>query len=339
MEKVNWDRASPMEAPEICKHIFRQVGDQVTRDEIKRDPQNLHVRYTILTLAARAAQHQIASLFNRAAKDLPELNEYICVKNDGQVQVANQTGFNTLIADTAKQVMEKELKEDEKETRQANNRKGGSSRREAIERNVGMLCPLAKKAVNVRIRRDDGSITDSPEQQLDALALGWAPTLAHKDIDEDSARKLIRQYGGTAGPHRPAATEGGRLRILRVAKHSAPGPDGIPYACWRAAGKTGAFLLARQGRAICDGASPPTGFNHSIAAFLPKGSERDDSRHEVIRQAQDTRPLALKNCDNNSHAAVNNWAMAGPIAAHADHDQRGFVKGRQGLSNVTDIEA
>ena len=69
MEKVNWDRTNPMEAPEICKHIFRQVGDQATKDEIKRDPQNLHVRYTILTQAARAAQHQIASLFNRAAQE------------------------------------------------------------------------------------------------------------------------------------------------------------------------------------------------------------------------------------------------------------------------------
>ena len=51
---------------------------------------------------------------------------------------------------------------------------------------------------------------------------------------------------------------------------SAPGPDGIPFAAWRAAPDLAALLLHRVFEVITKGNSPPEGFNHGLLYLLPK---------------------------------------------------------------------
>ena len=118
--------------------------------------------------------------------------------------------------------------------------------------------------------------------------------------------------------HIDGPTPSSLLHAFKYAHDSAPGPDGVRYDYWRAAGPTRCKILLRQNLAICNGSTPPKGFNYSAAAFLPKGTEAGDTRHEITREARDTQPLALKKCDNKAHAAVNNNLMTGPISAHAD---------------------
>ena len=48
-------------------------------------------------------------------------------------------------------------------------------------------------------------------------------------------------------------------------------------------------------------------------------------------------PLSLKNCDNKIVCAVVNFALRTPLATHACPVQRGFIPGRQLLSNVVDL--
>ena len=119
--------------------------------------------------------------------------------------------------------------------------------------------------------------------------------------------------------------------FLRRIKHSAPGPNGVPYAAWRAAGGSGTRVLYRVMCEIMEGKGKPFGFNFSISAFPEKGEQEGDSREEVTRDPADTRPLSLKTCDNKTLAAVVNDGMTWPISKWAEKSQRGFVKGRQGL--------
>ena len=88
---------------------------------------------------------------------------------------------------------------------------------------------------------------------------------------------------------------------------------------------------------MLNGNDAPKGFNHSLAIFPPKGIEDGDAE-EVQRAAEDTRPLNLKNTDNKTLAGVTNETLKKPIAKSAPVSQRGFVKGRQGLDNVVDID-
>lgn len=127
------------------------------------------------------------------------------------------------------------------------------------------------------------------------------------------------------------------IEFLRNARHSATGPDGIPYSAWLACGGSEAKTLRPILWEMLNGNGAPALFNHSSAVFPPKG-DQEGSQHEVRRAAEDTRPLNLKNTDNETLAGVMNDALKDPIAKWAPRSQRGFVSGRQGLDNVVDID-
>ena len=127
--------------------------------------------------------------------------------------------------------------------------------------------------------------------------------------------------------------------FLSQARHSAPGPDGIPYGAWRATHTTGARVLARVFAALCAGSDPIFEFNESLGIFLAKGTAADDSSLLLKRVASDTRPLACKNTDNKTLAgAVNHTTMSPQISKLADDQQEGFVKRRQIISDIVTLD-
>ena len=107
--------------------------------------------------------------------------------------------------------------------------------------------------------------------------------------------------------------------------HSAPGPDGIPYCAWAAAGELGARLVANLMHRIVCGGEPYKGFNYSLAAFIAKGSSDDDTEHRLQRAPEETRPLNLKNADCKLIARIANLAVANSLSIWANCSQRGFA--------------
>ena len=69
--------------------------------------------------------------------------------------------------------------------------------------------------------------------------------------------------------------------LLALTKHSAPGPDGIPYGAY-------AFL---------EGGAVPDCFAESRTVFISKTSDIDDSGR-IIRSQDALRPLTFCNCDD-----------------------------------------
>ena len=70
--------------------------------------------------------------------------------------------------------------------------------------------------------------------------------------------------------------------------------------------------------------------------FVPKGEEPDEL--SIVRQPGNTRPLSLNNFDNKVICEVVNFALRTPLATHACPVQRGFISGRQLVSNVGDLD-
>ena len=85
-------------------------------------------------------------------------------------------------------------------------------------------------------------------------------------------------------------------------------------------------------------ASASGGFAHHLLCGTPKGDE-DDDVIEMIRNAEDTRSLGLKNSDYKTICAAVNWSIKGVIARGAHQAQRGFLPGRQLAQNVVDLDA
>ena len=97
-------------------------------------------------------------------------------------------------------------------------------------------------------------------------------------------------------------------------KDNAIGPDGNPNSAWLATGEEGVTSLSQAGDALAGGVKPPLWFYQSILLFAPNGEETEDTIRECIRNASNTRPLAMKNTDNKIVAAVANRKLTGPIA-------------------------
>jgi hypothetical protein len=113
---------------------------------------------------------------------------------------------------------------------------------------------------------------------------------------------------------------------------SAPGPDGICYSAWKAAGPHGIKVLKDILLSMWEGHPPPASFRHSLMVFLPKVDS------QAVRP-EELRPLAL--CDSDYKIAMGciNYRLSLHVPDYVDDRQRGFIKGRLGLDNVLLLEA
>ena len=78
-------------------------------------------------------------------------------------------------------------------------------------------------------------------------------------------------------------------------------------------------------------------YNDTLFQFAPKGEEPDDPE-EVIRNAEDTRPLGLRNTDNKIISGTMNNTFKPALTKHASKLQRGFVPHRNFLDNIVDLD-
>jgi hypothetical protein len=113
---------------------------------------------------------------------------------------------------------------------------------------------------------------------------------------------------------------------------SAPGPDGICYSAWKAAGPVGIDILHGILTDLWQGGSPPPSFRRSLMVFLPKSDSQAVGPHEL-------RPLALCDSDYKIIMGCINHRLAHHLPDYVDDRQRGFMRGRLGLDNLLLLEA
>ena len=85
------------------------------------------------------------------------------------------------------------------------------------------------------------------------------------------------------------------MESIRSSNNSTPGPDGIPFAAWRAAPDLSAAVLFGVLDSLLNGLSPPAGFNHGFLFLLPK---------KESGLVSDTRPISVTNTDNRFLSTV-----------------------------------
>jgi hypothetical protein len=118
-----------------------------------------------------------------------------------------------------------------------------------------------------------------------------------------------------------------------MSKHdSAPGPDGLCYSAWKAAGDIGAQVLTQVIWNMWQGQPPPPSFRHSLMVFLPKVESQ-------VVQLDELRPLALCDSDYKIVMGCINRRLANHIPDYVDDRQRGFIKNRLGLDSMLLLEA
>ena len=117
---------------------------------------------------------------------------------------------------------------------------------------------------------------------------------------------------------------------INHANNSTPGPDGIPFAAWRAAPDLAAPILLAVFKAICAGQPPPSNFNKGLLFLIPK---------KATGLISDTRPISVTNCDNRILSASVARAIMPAVLELLDPAQKGFLSGRSGVDHICEINA
>ena len=78
----------------------------------------------------------------------------------------------------------------------------------------------------------------------------------------------------------------------------------MPYSAWRATRDAGIETLRGIDKILRNGDEPAAYFNNSRMCFLVKGEDDHDSV-SVLRDPMCTRPLSMKNTDNEIIASAN----------------------------------
>ena len=102
-----------------------------------------------------------------------------------------------------------------------------------------------------------------------------------------------------------------------------------------------AFYIMELLEAFCGNGILPEDINLGFMAFLDKKLEAQSDGHTpamVFRRPLDTRPLTLKQADNNQVAQVLNHCISAVIEKCAIDTQNGFIHGRQLAQNVIDLD-
>ena len=173
--------------------------------------------------------------------------------------------------------------------------------------------------------RVDGEIIRSEPQKTIALGASWQATFNPKPYDVAAADTLLAQ-SGDIGEYEdvPPTTIFDYMEAHGIGKNgSRPGPDGIPYVAWASAGPVGDDTLYTTDKSIRNGREPPPNFNESGISFIPKGEEEADPV-EIIRNANDNRPISTKNTDNKVIIAVNTYKLKDRYSANTTAPKGGL---------------
>ena len=82
----------------------------------------------------------------------------------------------------------------------------------------------------------------------------------------------------------------------------------------------------------------PAGFNQAFLWLLPKDESNTDAAGTVIVNPETTRPLSGANTDAKLFACAMRAVLDGAVADWAHPSQRGFLRGRNMVQNVIDVE-
>ena len=173
-----------------------------------------------------------------------------------------------------------------------------------------------------------------------AYAQAWHPVFAvPHSSDSRQSKQLLQEFKPDfdAPLFAPPSSDQVR-RFLETKRPSAPGPDGLAGHVWLHAGPSAHHLLANISRWLSNGFSMGPTFNETLFVCISKAAE-DGDEDRIVRDPLATRPLGLKHEVVKIPVGIGLRAFAPVLHAHAARSERGFIPGRNFLSNIIEFGA
>ena len=315
----------------VTKEIFHAAARRVKHRSRNRGAQtSAEKAYWTLQLL-RGHHFKMPNKVADALQAFPDLAQYFDL---AQYEFTDAAGINHLLAEHIT-VTADENKEQVKALSNLPEYQK-SQKIDALTRWAKRWSPKGRQAQLQGIRRPNGTIASDPQDALELMNVFWSAVFSKKKIDKRAAKAFVRQFGVRLPSIEWLLTFKEFGELLDSVVHSAPGPDGIPFACWKHAPTSLKHNLYAAYVALLSGSGVPDDFNIAFMIFLPKGSHTEDNGL-VARSPEDTRPLSLSNTDAKSMANAIRSAAQPSIAEWACKVQRGFLPNFFILDNVIGI--
>lgn len=198
--------------------------------------------------------------------------------------------------------------------------------------------PKRKRLILHGIYTRDGVPIDGDDEVSRAIVDERAPVFEGRATDEEEEIRFFADFimpgcGATAW----AWPRGTLSAVAERCTHSAPGPDGVPYAFWAQAPQEVLEILENASERMSRGIRPPAQLLDSLTIFIPKGEYAADLER-VIRRINELRPITLMQTSAKLIAGVVNLELSDIAKRTIVDEQRGFVEGRTIGDNVIEME-
>jgi ribonuclease HI len=184
------------------------------------------------------------------------------------------------------------------------------------------------------LKPDSNSNPTSDPKTMAQIILRFWRTIWAARTDAPSGKELddyLRDYLPTAIPGSliPSIPDLDTIIDgLLGSSNSAPGPDGIPFAFYRAFAHELGPIFQAIVNDLAAGNLPPAGYNYACLFLIPKNNSME---------IPDTRPISVTNADNRIVASLIARAISPALEAILLQEQKGFIPGRLGSDHIHNL--
>jgi len=141
----------------------------------------------------------------------------------------------------------------------------------AVKQLSAILPGSRARLASLRLEADFPPTTDERGKSSIAYCFWSQVWAARPAAPEGSADNFLQSYTKRVDTANISAPDlEAVLNSILLSNNSTPGPEGIPFAAWRAVPNASALVLHGVLNALVNGLTPTAGFNHGFLFLLPK---------------------------------------------------------------------
>ena len=344
---------TPLQNLQVVKEVMRQVALNMEKSRWNRQVNPEDQEDTLCTTMRflRAAERGHLTIISKCLECYPKLREL--VRNPYAPDISEHGGLEAVrehAVDLARQHTINEMRRLHEDLPGLGEQEA-QIRRGRTWRLLARLSPGKCAALSSVVGQDGTTHTDAAGM-AGALRGHWRQVFADKGLSQALATRWLHEEAGRDRarklPHRSSdrwkVTQEDMRQAIRLSPSSSPGPDGIPFAAWRAISDIAVPLLQAVYEQLAAGgadeahAADIRKFNEGLMVFLPKDPSGVDVHGCPMFLPADTRPLSIGNADNRLIASAVQHRIEPILGRWVTKEQRGFINGRSMLANVVDID-
>ncbi|CAK0888071.1 unnamed protein product, partial [Prorocentrum cordatum] len=332
----------------VCNQLFTSGQARIMREAasvarnamIVKRPESIDTKFLIIKSISRAVWRQDIILAERLRASHFLARQYLDVDVLARtVTLLRVFEFLQVSSELHRSISERE----QAEIRASLTRVQSESQKRKLKRRLRAVVQRSRlwspfdRRVSLRgVPCGDGVCTE-PGKMVEVLSRHWSSVFSKKQIDSKSAQRYFDRFGVSPDlMNLPPPPLRSVKKCIQGLEHSAPGPDGLPFAAWQGHPE-GFLILDKMMWWILNGNPPMASFSDLRKVFVPKGSEASDEI-AIHRGPNQTRPLGLKNAANNIFTGIVCRELSKTLDTFTAPIQRGFVGGRNFGTNILELD-